>query len=127
MKKIALATISAALLLSACGTKTVVVEVEATTTTTEYVAPEPQYGTENYISNVISLYPGLLNSMGRPKLIEFADLICQEIDNGLSFNGLAQMGIRSQIDLEMLGFLTGEAIRNFCPHNQWFIDSALNA
>lgn len=129
MKKAAviLAIASTAALASCAGETIVVEKVVEATTTTQYVAPEPEYGAENYISNIISMYPSLLNSMGRPKLVEFAELICTEIDNGLSFNGLAEMGLRNDVDLEMLGFLTGEAIRNFCPRNQWFIDSALSA
>lgn len=130
MKKIMTVCAISALLVG-CGTKTVVVERTTTTDAgVQQTAPErndTQYGVDNYINNVVAKYPGLINSLGRNWLVQYANTTCESIDDGLTLTGLAEMALGYNLDVEMIGFLTGEAIRNFCPRNQWFIDAAAQA
>lgn len=112
--------------LSACGTRTVVVEQVIATTTTVYEPLQPSNGENIYIQNIVDQYPGLLNKFGKPWLIDFAKTVCTEIDNGMTINDLLDMSRTADADAETVGYLTGEAIRNFCPENQWFIDAALS-
>jgi hypothetical protein len=125
MKKL-LALSMGIIALSACGTRTVVVEQVIATTTTVYEPLQPSNGENIYIRNIVDQYPGLLNKFGKPWLIDFAKTVCTEIDNGMTINDLLDMSRTADADAETVGYLTGEAIRNFCPENQWFIDAALS-
>lgn len=125
MKKL-LAVSMGLIALSACGTRTVVVEQVIAPTTTAYEPLQPSNGENMYIQNIVNQYPGLLNKFGKPWLIDFAKTVCTEIDNGMTINDLLNMSSTANADSETVGYLTGEAIRNFCPENQWFIDAALN-
>lgn len=127
MKKvIAISLLS--LSLGACGTRTVVVEkVSPTIPQTEAPPITEAYGVDNYIANVVARYPNLLNNLGRQWLINYANTTCDSIDSGMTLSDLADMSVSNNVDASMVGFLTGEAIRNFCPRNQWFIDAAANA
>ena len=111
---------------TSCAQKEVrIVEVPQTT---QYVAPTtPPRGEEAYLNNIASQYPAELSKMGRPFMVEFAGTVCDAIDSGLTVEGLAMLAIKNDVDAGFIGFVTGEAIRNFCPSNQWFIDSALGA
>jgi|DEB19_MinimDraft_3_1074340.scaffolds.fasta_scaffold194050_1 hypothetical protein len=126
MKKY-LATAIALITLSACGTKTVVVEKSPDTTKSPVVTNPPMSSEDIYIENVLSEYPGLLNKFGRQWIIDYATTTCDSIDQGMTLTDLLNMTTASGVDASMIGFLTGEAIRNFCPRNQWFIDAATNA
>lgn len=125
MKRFSL-TVLALATLSACGTRTVIVEQVQATTTTQYIAPQQTATEDLYLNNVADMYPNLLNNLGKPWLINFATTICAEVNNGMTIKDLLNMTTQYDIDAEMVGFLTGEAIRNFCPENQWFIDAALS-
>ena len=126
MKKL-LALSMTIIALSACGTRTVVVEqAVAPTTTAVSETMHDEYGTDEYINNIVRMYPNLLNNLGKPWLIKFGQTVCMEVDNGMTIKDLINMTTQYDIDAEMVGFLTGEAIRNFCPENQWFIDAALS-
>lgn len=128
MKRItAAALLSAGLLVSGCGRTVVVERVVEATTTTQYIPPVPETGDDAYINALVEQYPDVVNRMGRPTLIKFADLLCKEIDNGMTLEDLLLMSVEYGVDAEMLGFITASAVRNFCPHNQWFIDAAINA
>jgi hypothetical protein len=91
-----------------------------------YEPLQPSNGENIYIRNIVDQYPGLLNKFGKPWLIDFAKTVCTEIDNGMTINDLLDMSRTADADAETVGYLTGEAIRNFCPENQWFIDAALS-
>jgi len=125
MKKL-LAISMSVIALSACGTRTVIVEQVQATTTTQYMAPQQTATEDLYLNNVAGMYPNLINNLGKPWLINFATTICAEVNNGMTIKDLLNMTTQYDIDAEMVGFLTGEAIRNFCPENQWFIDAALS-
>lgn len=121
MKKI-IVTAMAAILLSSCGTKTVIVEkpVEATQPP---VATTPPYDSDEelYLSTVRSEYPMVIESMGEQWVIEFGKIACTAIDDGLTLAGIATLAIQNNVDPEMLGYLIGAAIPAFCPENMWFI------
>jgi hypothetical protein len=124
MKKVLVATLGV-LMLSACGTKTVVVApstTEPTSTTISTVSSE-----DTFFQHVMDNYPTLVANKGRVWVVDFGYTLCSEIDGGMTFGDLAQMGSSANVDLEMLGYITGEAIRNLCPKNQWFIDTASSA
>jgi predicted small lipoprotein YifL len=125
MKK-ALAIALVGISLAGCGTKTIVVAPstteQVTTTTADAVSRE-----DTFFQNVMNNYPTLVANQGRAWVIDFGHTLCSEIDGGMTFGQLARMGASANIDLEMLGYITGEAIRNLCPRNQWFIDTASSA
>ena len=123
MKK-ALAIALVGISLAGCGTKTII--VEATTTTVPVTQP-PVSNEDTFFQNVMNNYPTLVANQGRAWVIDFGHTLCSEIDGGMTFGQLAQMGSSANVDLEMLGYITGEAIRNLCPRNQWFIDTASSA
>ena len=126
MKKILILAIASAAVISACGTKTVIREVAATTTTVPETMYD-EYGTDVYIEHIASEYPHLINNLGKPWLITFGQNVCVSIDGGTTVNDFIEMAGNYNIDAGMLGYLLGESIRNFCPENQWFIDAALGA
>lgn len=125
MKKLIIVLASSTLLIG-CATKTVVVE-KTTVPDTIPATDKTSYWEEKYISNVTKMYPNLINNLGRKWLIDYANTTCEEIDNGMTLVDLTEMTVNNNLDVEMIGFLTGEAIRNFCPRNQWFIDAAAQA
>jgi hypothetical protein len=125
MKK-AIIALLASITLVGCGTTKTVV-VERTVPETPVTTPQAQYGTDNYIANISSEYPHLINNLGKPWLIDFAETVCSSIDDGATLSDFVKMSTQYNIDAGMLGFLLGESIRNFCPSNQWFIDAALAA
>ena len=126
MKKaiiIALAGIS----LAGCGTKTIVVQQTVPPKVSVPVTQAPMSDEDTFFQNVMNEYPTIVANAGRQWVIDLGNTLCDSIDEGMSFAGLAQMGSNANVDLEMLGYITGEAIRNLCPRNQWFIDSALSS
>lgn len=133
MKKAIIITASI-IALSACGeTRTVVVEktvpdtVQEETTTTEKYIPETTIRLspeEVYMDNIMYYDRSLINQFGKQWLLDLAHTSCDAIDEGMSLYDLVDMASRTGADVETVGFLVGEAIRNFCPENQWFIDAA---
>ena len=130
MKKLALALAAVATLSSCGGTRTIVVEkvvddTQVDTPTTEIQTTEaPKSGIDTYVDNVIYMYPDVINSRGRNWVVELGYTICEAIDTGMSLDDLVVLAMRANADAEMVGFITGEAIRNLCPEHQWFIDAA---
>lgn len=115
----------AALFLSSCGTRAVVVEkTNETTTTTEYVAP--QSADDRYFGIVLDNYPHIVNRNGRQWVIDFGNTVCEEIDNGLTLEQLLGM-LSANTDGELVGFMVRYAILELCPRNQWFLDAAADA
>lgn len=124
MKKTILAiTISA--LLVGCGTRTIVVQATVPEAISPATVPTAAFGDDAYISNIVANYPHLLNNLGRPWLVGYAKLTCSDIDKGTTITKMIEIFNELDLDMGTMLYLTGEAIRNFCPHNQWFIDSAL--
>jgi hypothetical protein len=54
-------------------------------------------------------------------------LTCETIDEGSTLADFVQMAEDTGVDAGFIGALIREAVENFCPQNQWFIDSALNS
>ena len=124
-KAIAIALIGVS--LAGCGTRTVVVEKTTPPTTQPPVTQPPISADDTFFQHVMNNYPTLVANQGRAWVLDFGYTLCSEIDGGMTFGQLARMGSSADVDLEMLGYITGEAIRNLCPRNQWFIDTASSA
>lgn len=121
MKKIAVLALSA-MFLTSCGTKTIVVEKAPETTTTVVSHTE-----QEYIDGVTADFPSEVATLGKVKIVELGHLMCQSIDEGVTISDLVNMATRYDVDAGFIGAVIREAVHNFCPENQWFIDSALNA
>lgn len=138
MKKI-IAIGSIALLVSACGSRTVVIEKESTTTqpaveettTTEVVVqttqPTRQSKEEAFLSGVTADFPREVSTLGKVDVLEMGRLTCGAIDEGSTVADFVEMATNAGVDSGFIGAVIREAVWNFCPENQWFIDSALNA
>ena len=128
MKRILLVTF-ASLALVGCGTKTIVVQEPAPTTKAPTItqAPEVLNPEQKFLEGVTADYPREVSILGKTKTIEFGKLMCQAIDEGTTLNDLVRMSTAYDVDAGFIGSVIREAVHNFCPENQWFIDSALNA
>lgn len=128
MKKLlAIAVLS--LGLSACGTRTVVVEKEPETTTAPVEqAPQSSYDREqNFLDGLTYDHPTEVARLGKTGVLELGRLTCGTIDEGSTIADFVDMANRTGVSPEFIGSLIREAVENFCPENQWFIDSALNS
>ena len=127
MKKAALLLI-ATVALTACGTRTVVVQQPAATTKPPVVSQTPAASAEDlYIDAIIRERSSLVNEWGKNWLIEFGYVVCGSIDEGMTLTDLIDMASKTNADGEMVGILVRLAIVNICPRNQWFLDAATNA
>lgn len=128
MNKTIITSIAAVAFLTACSAQTSGVSSE-TTKTTEYVAPStmPVSPQQNFLEGLSYDYPAEVSYLGKAKVIELGGLTCEAIDEGSTLADFAQMAINLDIDAGFLGALIRESVENFCPDNQWFIDSAMNA
>lgn len=113
-------------LLAGCGTKTVIVEATTPKTTPPVTAAPIKGGIEGYFSAVVEAYPNAVNIHGRKWIVDFGQIACDAIDEGMSLVDLAEM-VPQGGDVELIGYMVRQAILNICPHNQWFIDAATNA
>ena len=113
--------------LSACGTKTIVVEKSPDTTQEPVATNAPQssgtLGEDAYIESVAGEYPEVMQAMGKKWVIEFGYIVCDSIDDGLTFDDLLAATLKTGADSGQIGFMTGAAIMTLCPENKWFIDS----
>jgi hypothetical protein len=128
MKKIVAIAITCVTLAS-CGTKTIVVE-KAPDTTPAPVQPEQKSSfdrEENFLNGLTYDHPTEVSKLGKTGTVELGRLTCGSIDEGSTINDFVDMANRSGVSAEFIGSLIREAVENFCPENQWFIDSALNA
>lgn len=127
MKRI-LAVAIAGLALSSCTTETVRV-IEQAPSTTEYIPPATQAinPEQNYLNGLTADYPGEVAYLGKAKTIELGRLMCEAIDEGTTIEDLVLMATQNDVDAGFIGAVVRESVENFCPENQWFIDSALNA
>ena len=130
MKKV-MAIAIVAVSLSACGTKTIV--VEKSPDTTEAKAPVTVATTQtgdsstNFLNGLSNDYPSEVATLGKSKALEMGHLACGAIDEGSTLADFARLATANNVDAGFIGALIREAVHNFCPENQWFIDSALNA
>jgi hypothetical protein len=126
MKKAILA-ILASVTLVGCGTRTVVVEATTPESTNPPVTvPESKGGVEGYFAAVMEGFPNAVNIHGRKWIVEFGQIACDAIDEGMSLSDLARM-VPQGGDVELIGYMVRQAVLNICPHNQWFLDAAAQA
>jgi len=137
VKKIIVA-VSAALLITACGSRTVVIEREATTTQPEVTNPAPETtnapvetttamsAEDKFIAGVMADHSWVVNKLGKVDLLKLGYLVCDAIDEGTSFEDFVTMMYNTGVDGGVMGSLLREAVWNFCPNNQWFLDSAID-
>lgn len=128
MKKLLVPAILTTLFLSACTTERVV-EVEKTTPTTEYVAPitTPSDPSTNFINGLSEDFPTEVSRLGKVETINLGRLTCDAIDEGNTLSDFVALAQKTGVDAGFMGALIREAVENFCPENQWFIDTALKA
>jgi hypothetical protein len=128
MKKTAIPSLLMIFVLGACTTERIV-EVEKTTPTTAYVAPSPSPmdAELNFINGLTADFPREVTNLGKVKTLELGRLMCQAIDEGTTLKDLLNMSRNLNVDAGFIGAVVREAVSNFCPENQWFIDAALNA
>ena len=127
MKKTTLIAVAVMTVLTAgCGTKTIVVQQESTTIpqAPETTAP---HGETEYMQGITEDFPSEVSRLGKANIIELGHLMCQAIDEGVTIVDLVNMADKYNVDAGFIGAIVREAVHNFCPENQWFIDSALNA
>ena len=117
-------TFITAIVLLGCGTKTIIREVAASTTTVQVETTQYVDGETEYFQAVVENYPNVVNTMGRKWVIDFGYTMCGAISEGTSLSELAAMSDKYNLDIEMVGFLIGKSIFNLCPENKWFIDAA---
>lgn len=127
MKKTALLVVAAAATLSACGTKTVVVQDTVPATMAPVTVPSVVDKETNFLNGLTADFPTQVTNLGKPNTIELGHLMCQAIDEGTTLQDLLNMSYKLNVDAGFIGALVREAVENFCPANQWFIDAALNA
>lgn len=119
----------AVIFLSACGTKTIVVE-KAPDTTLASIQDTVQSSSEreqNFLNGLTYDHPTEVSRLGKTSVLELGRLTCGTIDEGTTLSDFVQMAGRTGVSPEFIGSLIREAVENFCPENQWFIDSALNS
>lgn len=128
MKKIlALALVSTAV-LSACGTKTIIKEVAATTTVAPYVAPVTNKY-DDYYAHVLK-NSGQANSESKADVIEFGDLVCQSLDAGNSVQkvvALLNSYAETTSDRELYAAVITGAIMYLCSEYNSALQNYLDA
>lgn len=127
MKKSLLALIPV-IALSACTTERIVERVPATVASTQapYVE-DSSYKEQNFIEGLTEDHPSEVSRLGKKAVIELGLLTCGTIDEGSTISDFVDMASETGVSPEFIGSLIRESVENFCPENQWFIDSALNA
>jgi hypothetical protein len=128
MKKTVIPSLLMIFALGACTTERIV-EVEKTTPTTAYVAPSPSPmdAEQNFLNGLTYDHPTEVSRLGKASVLELGRLTCEAIDEGSTVSDFVGMASKTGASPEFIGSLIREAVENFCPENQWFIDSALNS
>jgi glycine cleavage system regulatory protein len=127
MKKTILSIVAAASILSACGTKTIVVQETLPATLPPATTPSALDKETNFLNGLTADFPTQVTNLGKADTVELGYLMCQAIDEGTTLQDLLNMSYKLDVDAGFIGALVREAVENFCPANQWFIDAALNA
>ncbi len=126
MKKI-IAICATGLVLASCGTRTVVVEQAPAPTDAPVYEPAPSYSNEeNFLNGLTADHPSEVSRLGKTAVLELGRLTCGTIDEGSTLADFVDMANKTGVSPEFIGSLIRESVENFCPENQWFIDSALN-
>lgn len=127
MKKL-LTICTLGIVLTSCGTKTIIVEkvVDTTLPKVTQTAPDSSSSEENFLNGLTNDYPSEVASLGKTKVLELGRLTCGSINEGSTLSDFVGMANQTGVDAGFIGSLIREAVENFCPENQWFIDSALN-
>jgi hypothetical protein len=115
--------------VSACGTRTVVVEQAPAPTSAPVQQDSFQSSSErdeNFLNGLTYDHPSEVSRLGKTGTLELGHLTCGTIDEGATLADFVQMANKTGVSPEFIGSLIREAVENFCPENQWFIDSALN-
>lgn len=126
--------------ITSCGGRTIVIEKTASTdapeitvaktSPAETAAPKitdpAQTPEEQFISSLMVEYSWVVNNMGRVKLVDLGKLICQAIDEGMSFSDYLELILAYNIDAGAGGAILRESIYNFCAGEQWFLDAAID-
>jgi hypothetical protein len=128
MRKI-IAIAMGALILTSCGTRTVTVEKTPEVTAAPIPdAPLSSFDREqNFLNGLTYDHPTEVSRLGKASVLELGRLTCEAIDEGTTIGDFVKMAGNTGASPEFIGSLIREAVENFCPENQWFIDSALNA
>ena len=119
---IALTTIG----ITACGSKTVYIsdttakptDTTIRTTTTQYEASIEDI----YLSVIYNEFPQT-RQLGESYMIELGQIICDEIDGGMTAVDLTIIAMQMELDTYAIGYIAGAAIEAFCPWNDWFYES----
>lgn len=125
MKK-ALLALTSVIALGACTTERIVERVPDTPppAITTPLVPSASEKEALYMESIASEFPSVVNKFGKEFVLNFGYTVCEEIDRGMTIEDLLQMTSAYDVDPEMVGYMVGQAIRIFCPENQWFIDGA---
>ena len=121
MKKKLLALATLVVLVTGCTAQSSVSKV---TTPAETIPAKT--GVEAYFDAVATSFPDSINVHGRKWVVDFGNIACDAIDEGMSLTDLARM-MPSNADLPFVGYMIRQAITHICPRNQWFLDAAANA
>ena len=122
MKKTLLA-LTCTLALGACTTERIVERVPVTAPAQSSLSDKETL----YLESVASEFPNVVNSLGKNFVLNFGYSSCEDIDKGMTLDDLFNMTKSSGADPGAVGYMVGEAIRIFCPDNQWFLDGAESA
>jgi hypothetical protein len=129
MKK-ALLTLLASVALVSCGTTagtTAIQEETPVATLPPVTVPSPLDKETNFLNGLTADFPTQVTNLGKADTVELGKLMCEAINEGTTLQDLLNMSYRLDVDAGFIGALVREAVENFCPENQWFIDAALNA
>lgn len=142
-----LATITGAVLLTACGGKTVyVTQTEAPTTVapTTTSAPAPtrppssydntqtqtgQYDQAGFMSAVQAGAPTVYILMPDADILNMGLLICETFDSGATLDEVTQMMVSAMMDSGSMGFMEeiaavqASAMLYLCPEHAWWLDT----
>jgi hypothetical protein len=127
MKKSLLA-IACAISLGACTTERVIERVPETTQSTQAPYVESKEDKQqNFLNGLTADHPTEVSRLGKAAVLELGYLTCGTIDEGSTISDFVNMATKTGVSPEFIGSLIRESVENFCPENQWFIDSALNS
>jgi hypothetical protein len=122
-------TLLASIALVGCGTTgTTAIQEEAPVATLPPVTvPTVVDKEQNFLNGLTYDHPAEVSRLGKASVLELGRLTCEAIDEGSTIGDFVKMAGNTGASPEFIGSLIREAVENFCPENQWFIDSALNA
>jgi hypothetical protein len=122
-------TLLASIALVGCGTTgtTAIQEETPVATLPPVTVPTVVDKEQNFLNGLTYDHPAEVSRLGKASVLELGRLTCEAIDEGSTIGDFVKMAGNTGASPEFIGSLIREAVENFCPENQWFIDSALNA